>query len=174
MKFKFLDKITPEWSLRIGLGAMYIYSGIDILRHPTAWFWAIRPVFKWFPSGIQASLTQPSFMKNFLLSQGVFEIIFAVVLLAWFLPKKFAKWVAGLTALEMAAILFLIPIDAVTFRDLGLLGAGAALFLILNGEFKQTPGQNKSAPVIQSRAEHKPVKEGEPVVETFEQFMGQK
>lgn len=170
---KYLSKITPEWALRVGLGVMYIYSGIDILRHPTAWFWAVRPIFKWFPSGMQATLTQPSFMKNFLLSQGVFEIIFAVVLLAWFLPKKFAKWVAALTTLEMAAILFLIPIDAVTFRDFGLLGGGLALFLILNGGFKEASGgSSPSAP--QNKVEQKPIKEGEPLVQTFDQFIGNK
>src|SRR3989338_7019922 len=116
---KFLSKLTPEWALRAVLGVMYLYSGIDIVRHPTAWYWAVRPIFKWFPAGMQASLTQPAFMKKFLVSQGIIELIFAIILLAWFLPKKYVKWVAGFTALEMAAILLLIPIDAVTFRDFG-------------------------------------------------------
>ncbi|MDP3792473.1 MAG: hypothetical protein Q8Q89_01960 [bacterium] len=170
---KFLSKITPEWALRGGLGVMYLYSGVDIIRHPTAWFWAIRPVFKWFPTSLQASLTQPAFMKKFLLFQGVVEVVFAVVLLAWFLPKKYAKWVAGLTTLEMAAILLIIPIDAVTFRDFGLLGGGLALFLILNGGFKETSvGSNLSMP--QNKTESKPVKEGEPAVQTFEEFIKDK
>lgn len=169
---KFLSKLTPEWSLRAGLGAMYLYSGLDIVRHPTAWFWAVRPIFKWFPASMQASLTQPAFMKKFLLSQGVVEVVFAVVLLAWFLPKKYAKWVAGLTALEMAGILLLIPVDAVTFRDFGLLGAGLALFLILNGGFKASSVNSSS--VSQSKIEQKPVKEGEPLVQTFDQFIGTK
>src|SRR3989344_8956430 len=138
---KFLEKISPEWSLRVGLGVMYLYSGIDILIHPTAWFWAVRPILKWFPAGMQASLGQPAFMKKFLMSQGIIEIIFAIVLLAWFLPKKHAKWVAGLKALEMAGILFLIPIDAVTFRDFGLLGGALALFLLLNGGFSKVSGE---------------------------------
>src|SRR3989338_11232970 len=148
---------------------MYLYSGMDILRHPTGWYWAVRPIFKWFPAGMQTSLTQPDFMKKFLMSQGVLEIIFAVILLAWFLPKKYAKWVAGLTALEMAGILFLIPIDAVTFRDFGLLGGGLALFLILRGDsnfikVKPSVGQNSSFPKPE-------IKLGEgPVVKTFDQF----
>ena len=167
----YLSKLTPEWSLRVGLGVMYLYSGIDIVRHPTAWFWAVRPVFKWFPSGMQASLTQPSFMKNFLVSQGLIEIIFALVLLCWFLPKKFVKLVAALITLEMAGILFLIPIDAVTFRDFGLLGGGLALFLILRGDsnfikVKPSVGQNSSFPKPE-------IKLGEgPVVQTFDQFIG--
>src|SRR3989344_2892208 len=168
---KFLSKLTPEWSLRAGLGVMYLYSGIDIVRHPTAWFWAVRPVLKWLPSGMQATLGQPAFMKQFLLSQGILEIIFAVVLLAWFLPKKFAKWIAVLTTLEMAGILFLITIDAVTFRDFGLLGGGLALFLILRGDsnfikVKPSVGQNSSFPKPE-------IKLGEgPVVQTFDQFIG--
>ena len=178
----YLSKLTPEWSLRVGLGVMYLYSGIDIVRHPTAWFWAVRPVFKWFPSGMQASLTQPSFMKNFLVSQGLIEIIFALVLLCWFLPKKFVKLVAALITLEMAGILFLIPIDAVTFRDFGLLGGGLALFLILNGGFKPVLIGSSSSVVFENKIEHKPVKDlttssrqaGEPAAETFEEFMGQK
>lgn len=159
---KFLNKITPEWSLRAGLGVMYLYSGIDILRHPTAWFWAVRPVLKWAPSSAQSF----DFMKQFLVSQGVIEIIFALVLLAWFLPKKFPKWIAGLTALEMAAILVLIPIDAVTFRDFGLLGGSLALFLILQGGFKATNSQS----TINNKAEEK-LKDDQPLVQTFDEFM---
>lgn len=170
---KFLSKITSEWSLRVGLGVMYLYSGIDIVRHPTAWFWAVRPILKWFPASMQATLGQPDFMKKFLISQGIIEIIFAIILLAWFLPKKYARWVAGLTTLEMAGILFLIPIDAVTFRDFGLLGAGLALFLILNGGLKVSPSAS-NAPMPQNKIENKPTKEGEPLVQTFDQFIGQK
>lgn len=178
---KLLSKLAPEWALRAGLGAMYVYSGIDIIWHPTAWFWAVRPLFRFLPLSAQASFTKPAFMVNFLRIQGVIEIVFALILLAWFLPKKYAKWVAGLTALEMAGILFIIPIDAVTFRDFGLLGAGLALFLILNGGFKEISGGSNSF-IPQDKAGHKPNKEGEPirqaqggpVVETFEEFMGEK
>ncbi len=169
---KFLSKLTPEWALRAGLGVMYLYSGIDIVRHPTAWFWALRPVFKWFPATMQADLTKPEIMKGFLMVQGVIEIIFAAILLAWFLPKKYTKWVAGLTALEMVAILFIIPIDAVTFRDIGLLGGGLALFLILNGGFKETFNRGNLQPTTHNKAENEPVKEGEPLVQTFDQFIG--
>jgi hypothetical protein len=166
---KFLARISPELSLRAGLGVMYLYSGIDILRHPTAWFWAVRPLFRWFPDSMRATFTQPEFMKNFLLSQGVIEIVFALILLAWFLPKKYAKYVAGFTALEMAAILLLIPLDAVTFRDFGLLGGALALYLIMQGGFKQTgPSVKQSAPIAER-------KEGDaPLVQTFDEFIGGK
>ncbi len=165
---RFFVKLTPEWALRGGLGIMYIYSGIDILRHPTAWFWALKPIFKWFPASIQAGLAQSAFMKKFLMFQGTVEVILALILLAWFLPKKYAKLVAALITLEMVGILFLIPIDAVTFRDFGLFGAGLALFLILSDGFQQV-----STSVLSKQA--RPVKNkpqaGESVVETFEEFM---
>ncbi len=170
---KFLLKLTPEWSLRVGLGVMYFYSGIDILRHPTAWFWALRPVFRFLPISVQSTLTVPATMTKFLMAQGVAELLFAFILLAWFLPNKCTQWVAGLTVLEMAGILMIIPIDAVTFRDFGLLGAGLALFLLLNGNsnfIKTKP------PAEQSSSFPKPEIKlgGEPLVQTFDQFIGNK
>ncbi len=162
----FLDKISPEWSLRFGLGAMYLYSGIDILRHPTAWFWAVRPLFRYFPLSMQAQFTRPDFMKGFLMTQGWIELLFAFILIGWFLPKRVAMWVAGLTALEMAGILLIIPVDAVTFRDIGLLGGALALFLLLRNSNQEVGAKEK--PPVQQRPEG-----SGPVVETFEQFIGQ-
>ena len=107
---KFLSKITPEWALRAGLGAMYVYSGIDIIRHPTAWYWAVRPLLKWFPASVQANLGQPEMLNRYLVFQGIVELVLAILLLAWFLPKFLARWSALITTLEFAAILLLIPI----------------------------------------------------------------
>ncbi len=168
---KFINKISPEWALRMGLGVMYVYSGIDILRHPTAWYWAVRPLFRFLPVAVQPSFTRTSFVGNFLRVQGFAELLFAFILLAWFLNKKFPKWVAGFTALEMAAILLLIPIDAVTFRDFGLLGAGLALFLLLRREFKGISDEKPSS-MPQNKTENQLAKEGEPLVQTFDQFIG--
>lgn len=166
---KFLLKITPEGALRIGLGVMYVYSGTDILRHPTAWYWAVRPLLKLLPTAMQPSFANLSFLNNFLRVQGFIELLFAFILLAWFLNKKYIRWVAGLTALEMMAILFFLPIDAVTFRDFGLLGAGLALFLLLRGgdENKSRLSTTPGRPVPEKKTE------GELTVETFDQFMGQ-
>lgn len=166
---KFLLKITPEGALRIGLGVMYVYSGTDILRHPTAWYWAVRPLLGWFPASWQASLGTPEAMSGYLVGQGVGELILAAILLAWFIPKLLVRWAALLTTLEFAAILLLIPIDAITFRDFGLLGAGWALFLLLRGGDENKSGLSAmpSRPVPEKKTE------GELTVETFDQFMGQ-
>lgn len=128
----FIKKINPEWPLRLSLGLMYLYSGMDIIRHPTAWYWAIRPVIKLAPVSFQALLGSQGFLNKYLVFQGAIELILAFLLLAWFLPKKIVKFAAFLTSLEMAAILIFIPIDSITFRDIGLLGAAFTLFIILS------------------------------------------
>lgn len=166
---KFLSRLTPEWALRAGLGVMYAYSGVDLWRHPTAWYWAVRPLLGWFPASWQASLGTPEAMSRYLVGQGVGELILAAILLAWFTPKLLVRWAALLTTLEFAAILLLIPIDAITFRDFGLLGAGWALFLLLRGGDENKSGLSTmpSRPVPAKK-----LGEGL-VVETFDQFMGQ-
>jgi len=122
----FLQKISPEWALRLGLGLTYLYSGYDIATHPTAWSWAIRGL----PQVVQNLIGQIG-VETFLRVQGVVEILFALVLLAWFLPKKLVRAVALLIGLEMLLILLFVGIDAVTFRDIGLLGGALALFVLM-------------------------------------------
>ena len=126
----FLAKINPEWSLRLGFGIMYLYSGSDLIRHPTAWYWAI-PL--WFKNLIISAIS----LETYLRFQGIIEIFFAVVLLGWFFKTAIVKIVALLSALEMASILafaFLPWSEAnflITFRDIGLLGGAVALLTIL-------------------------------------------
>ena len=171
---KLLLKLTPEWALRGGFGIMYVYSSVDIIRHPTSWYWAVRPLLKWFPASIQANLGQPEILNRYLVLQGIIELVLAFVLLAWFLPKFLAHWAAFITILEFAGILLLIPVDAITFRDIGLLGAALALWHLLEKDLFIIPDE-KHEPKDSKRVAHHPeVKSGEPVVETFDQFMGQK
>jgi hypothetical protein len=118
-------KLTSEWALRLSLGVMYLYSGVDIVRHPSSWTWAIRSL----PTWIYGPITIFG-VENFLYLQGIVEILFGVVLLGWFVSKAIVKYVGLVSALEMAAIVILVGIDAVTFRDIGLIGAGLALFLL--------------------------------------------
>ena len=112
---------------------MYLYSGIDLLLHPTAWVWAI-------PYWMRQIITAVVPLNTYLQLQGSVEIIFALILLAWFLPAGLVRSVAFLSALEFLAILGLafFPFSAanflITFRDIGLLGASLALFMILSGK----------------------------------------
>ena len=122
---KFLTKISAEWWLRLGMGGTYLYSGIEIMRAPTSWIWAVPT---WFTDMVTPIMPITTFMRV----QAATEILIALCFLAWFLKPGILKWVALLGTLEMAGILFLgkTGIDAITFRDIGLLGALMALVVI--------------------------------------------
>ncbi len=118
-----MQKLNPTWVLRLGLGAMYLYSGYDLFVHPTAWVWAAPMFLKNFISSF-ASVTA------YLKFQGVVEIIIAVIFLLPFFPKTILKLAAFISVLEMATILIFTGIDTITFRDIGLLGASTALLIL--------------------------------------------
>jgi len=112
------DKLTSQFFLRLGLGAMFAYSGIDILLHPTAWTWALRGL----PAFIQTQIDRIG-PEMYLRGQGIAELAMAAAFLAWFLPRPLVRIAAFFAAVEMAAILVFVGVDAVTFRDIGILGA---------------------------------------------------
>ena len=118
-------KIKPETFLRLGLGAMFAYSGYDIFTHPTAWHWAIIRM----PQFLQEPIRQLGEV-NYLKFQGAGELIVAFLFLAWFVPRRIVKWVAALVSLEMILILWLVGVTGETFRDFGVLGAALALAVI--------------------------------------------
>jgi len=122
-----LQKISPEWPLRIGTALTYLVSGIDIFQHPRSWVWAIPG---WFKDMVGAVMPIETYLKI----QAVGEIAMAVAFLLWFIKPKYLKWVALLSAFEMLGILILSPPSSfvtTTFRDLGLLGGSLTLFLLL-------------------------------------------
>ncbi len=121
-----INKLSPEWVLRISLAAMYAYSGLDLMRHPKSWYWAVRPLPAFAKGPINALG-----VDLFLQAQGFVELTFAAILILWFLPKILSIIVAVLTTLEMALILILVGVDGITFRDIGLLGASLSLYIIL-------------------------------------------
>lgn len=116
---------SPEWPLRLGLGAMYAYSGFSMIRQPLDWqgflpLWLSDFIGKVMP------------LNAYFTFQGAGELAMAFVFLAWFLPRWSARLAAGLAAAEIFLIMALAGIDLVTFRDLGLLGAAVSLFLLLS------------------------------------------
>jgi uncharacterized membrane protein YphA (DoxX/SURF4 family) len=113
----------PVALLRLALGAMYLYSGTDIVRHPSAWHWAIRQT----PQFIEDIIGQIG-LDQFLVVQGYAEIALGAVFLIWFLPRVIVKLAAALSSLQLAAILLLVGVDGITFRDLAALGAALALY----------------------------------------------
>lgn len=121
-----LAKLNPILVLRVTLGLMYLYSGIDIVRHPTGWYWAIRSL----PAFFQYIINNQIGINNYLLIQGTGEILLALIFFAWFLPRIILQLAALFSTIEMVAILLFVGIDAVTFRDIGLLGGAVALFIM--------------------------------------------
>ncbi len=115
-----------EWSLRLGLAAMFGYSGFDILIHPTAWYWAVRGL----PLFVQ-NMINAAGIDTYLMLQGASEVFFALVFLVWVWPRL-TRTVALLAAVEMVLILLLVGIDFITFRDFGPLGAALGLFFLLS------------------------------------------
>jgi hypothetical protein len=59
-------------------------------------------------------------------------VLLAVVFLLWFLPRRVVLFASLISCVEIAGILLLAPLSQflITFRDLGVLGASAALFLL--------------------------------------------
>jgi len=110
-------KKAAFWALRLGLSVTYFYSGTDLLLHPSAW---VPYMPFWFKSLL------PIDPLLYLQIQGVVEVLFALS----FLTGLFLRPVTLLAAFEMVSILLFYGVDGVSFRDLGLLGAAAALFFL--------------------------------------------
>ena len=119
----FFKKIPPEWTLRLGLGLMYLYSSYDIFFNTQQWKGYIPG---WFFNAIIPIMTIDTYLKL----QAIGEFAIALVLLAWFLPKRAVFIASFLAAFEILSILIFVGIDRTTFRDIGLLGAAVGLFLI--------------------------------------------
>ena len=127
---KFISRMKPEAPLRVGLAATYIFSGIDLVKNPSAWHWAVNQALTGLPDFFSTFVNETIGTNTFLKAQGVGELVLAAFLLTWFLPKKILQFIAIFITVEMFFILALTGIDYYTFRDLGLLGAGLALTAI--------------------------------------------
>ncbi|MDP3725165.1 MAG: DoxX family protein [Nanoarchaeota archaeon] len=121
----FKKHITPELALRIGLGGVFLYAGINSLLNPTAWIGFIPqwinniPLFPELVEGIQ-------FREIVLMLHGAFEIVLALALLLGFW-KRLASLLAFLS---IAGMLIFYGVDDVSFRDFGLLAMAYALLLL--------------------------------------------
>lgn len=123
---KIASKLKPAWVLRLSLGFSYLYSGYDLFTHPTGWYWALRPL----PQFAQALIHDTIGADLYLKTQGVAEMIMALLFLAWFLPKVGVRVAAFLSALQMTLILIFIGVTLETFRDIPILGSSVAVFLM--------------------------------------------
>lgn len=126
-------KIQAEVPLRAGFALMYLYSGLDLIRNPQNWRWAVESAFENFSGPLESlkKLASDANIDSFLQVQGIVEITFAALLVSWFFPRWVLRTTALAIAVEMALILWLLGVNASsTFRDIGLLGGALALFLL--------------------------------------------
>jgi len=114
-----LSRLTlSHLCLRIGLGIVFLWIGIDIFRHPTAWIGFI-------PANLPFGVAQALALK----ATGAFDALLGVMLIIGLFPRLFAI----LAALHLVVILVSQGIDQVVIRDVGLLGASLALLFWPNG-----------------------------------------
>ncbi|MBI2056222.1 MAG: hypothetical protein HYT37_02485 [Candidatus Sungbacteria bacterium] len=119
----FIQKLNPMWTLRLGLGLMYLYSGYDLFYNPQHWYGFI-------PRWLSQFITPFMSIESYLRLQGTGEFIIGLLFLAWFSGTKGVRIAAALAVLEMAGILLFVGIDLITFRDIGLLGGAIALLIM--------------------------------------------
>lgn len=101
--------------LRLGLAFSFLYAGIDSLLNPNDWV-GYLPGF--MPRAIRLDL-----LKLF----SLFEIGLAL----WLVIGHYAKYAALVSAAALTGVVVFNPsVFSVTFRDVGLILAAAALFFL--------------------------------------------
>lgn len=111
--------MTVERLLGLGLGFTFLYAGIASLIDP-------RPWIGFFPEWTEV-IAAPA---TLLVVHGIVQIIVGAALAGGFVLRV----TSAVAALDLAAIVVFYGIDAVTFRDVGLLITAVTLFLIARGD----------------------------------------
>lgn len=104
-----------KWShffLSTGLGVVFLWIGIDILRHPDAWL-------GFLPGNIPLGISRETALQL----GGAFDTVLGAILIMRWWPKI----TATLAALHLAGIIAIHGLDGVLIRDVGLLGCALAL-----------------------------------------------
>ncbi len=104
----------PHILMRVGLGLVFLWIGIDIVRTPDSWI-----VF--LPQVLPFGLTRETALQL----TGAFDIILGLLLISGRIPKLAAL----LAGLHLAGIVIANGVDAVTIRDVSLLATALALFV---------------------------------------------
>ena len=114
--------------LRIGLGIVFIWFGIDKFLRPELWE-------GWIPILIQSILQ--SKVLTFLYFLGVFEVIIGVLVLVGF----YTRVAAGIAALFLFAVVLSSFSGEILVRDIGLIFL--ALGIVVLGSEKYSVGYSK-------------------------------
>ena len=123
-------RIGPAWPLRLGCGCVNLYAGFFLLTDP-ARFYTYVPV--WLSRVASAVASVDAYLRL----QGIGELLIALGLVGWFFPRWCVRLASLLLTIEMTLILLFVGVDAVLFRNLGLLGA--ALSLVMSS-YQETGG----------------------------------
>jgi hypothetical protein len=124
-------RICPEWPLRLGCGCVNLYAGFFLLTDPARFY-------KYVPFWLSRVASAVASVDAYLRLQGIGELMIAIGLLGWFFPRWCVRLASMLLTVEMTLILLFVGVDAVLFRNIGLLGA--ALSLVISS-YQDTGGQ---------------------------------
>ncbi|NJD67171.1 MAG: hypothetical protein C3F12_07505 [Candidatus Methylomirabilota bacterium] len=116
-------RIHPEWPLRLGCGFANLYAGFFLLTDPAVFH-------KYVPSWLSHVANAIASVDIYLRLQGLGEIMIAICLFGWFFPRWCVRAASSLLALEMTLIFIFVGVDAVTFRNAGLLGSALSLLIL--------------------------------------------
>jgi hypothetical protein len=115
-------RIGPEWPLRLGCGCVNLYAGFFLLTDPARFY-------TYVPVGLSRGASAVASVDAYLRLQGIGELLIALGLVGWFFPRWCVRLASMLLTVEMTLILLLVGVDAVLFRNLGLLGAALSLVI---------------------------------------------
>jgi hypothetical protein len=115
-------RIRPEWPLRLGCGCVNLYAGFFLLTDPAHFY-------TYVPSWLSRVANAVASVDAYLRLQGVGEVMIAIGLLGWFFPRWCVRLASTLLAVEMMLILLCGGVDAVLFRNIGILGAALSLLI---------------------------------------------
>ena len=111
--------------LRIGVGITFLWIGVLILQRPEAWGGLMQ---SW------AANLLPISLKWVMIGSGILDVLIGVLLMA----NIFTRSAAKTATLHLILILIVTGINAITVRDIGLIGATLALSINMWPENKKS------------------------------------
>jgi uncharacterized membrane protein YphA (DoxX/SURF4 family) len=122
-----MTRIRTEWPLRLGCGFVNLYSGFFLLTDP-------KRYYTYVPGWLSHLANAVASVDGYLRLQGIGEMMIGICLLGWFVPRWCVRVAAMLFTVQITLILIFSGVDAVTFRNIGLVGAALALLISLYEE----------------------------------------
>lgn len=110
-----MTKSSAYHIMRVSMGLTFAWIGVLIFKDPLSWSGFIQP---W------AAALLPGTPEQAMVGTAVLDLAIGLLLLL-----DIGTWaVSGVAALHLGVILAVSGIDAITVRDIGLLGAAVMLF----------------------------------------------